>query len=127
MMAEGYAQAHANVAILRKSKQYTHHTNGFRQLQPTHQLYQLRNRLLPSIPIQMFRRLAQDNGRPHCPLARLPQRHHRDYKMPTPDPRRQAENLSQRPPSELAEDLTLIEEIEDFALEDMAKLLYYMY
>jgi importin-5 len=36
---------------------------------------------------------------------------------------------SQRPPSELAddkEDLTLIKEIEDFALEDMAKLLYYM-
>jgi len=36
---------------------------------------------------------------------------------------------SQRPASELAddkEDLALIEEIEDFALEDMAKLLYYM-
>lgn len=38
-------------------------------------------------------------------------------------------NRSQRPASELAddkEDLALIEEIEDFALEDMAKLLYYM-
>jgi len=36
---------------------------------------------------------------------------------------------SQRPLSELAdskEDLALIEEIEDFALEDMTKLLYYM-
>jgi hypothetical protein len=38
-------------------------------------------------------------------------------------------NRSQRPASELAddkEDLALMEEIEDFALEDMAKLLYYM-
>jgi importin-5 len=38
-------------------------------------------------------------------------------------------NRSQRPASELAddtEDLALMEEIEDFALEDMAKLLYYL-
>jgi hypothetical protein len=38
-------------------------------------------------------------------------------------------NRSQRPASELTDDkddLALIEEIEDFALEDMAKLLYYM-
>lgn len=38
-------------------------------------------------------------------------------------------NRMQRPASELAddkEDLALMEEIEDFALEDMAKLLYYM-
>ncbi|KIM73570.1 hypothetical protein PILCRDRAFT_829051 [Piloderma croceum F 1598] len=38
-------------------------------------------------------------------------------------------NRSQRPASELTddtEDLALIEEIEDFALEDMAKLLYYL-
>jgi hypothetical protein len=33
---------------------------------------------------------------------------------------------SQCPLSELADDLALIEEIKDFALEDMTKLLYYM-
>lgn len=38
-------------------------------------------------------------------------------------------NRSQRPASEIEddrEDMALLEEIEDFALEDMAKLLYYM-
>jgi len=58
MMVDGYAQARINIAMLRKGKQYTHPANGFRQLQPTHQLYQLPNRLLlPSIPIQQTRSL----------------------------------------------------------------------
>lgn len=38
-------------------------------------------------------------------------------------------NRSQRPASEISdmrEDMALLEEIEDFALEDMAKLLYYL-